>query len=68
MTTMMMETGDSVKRKWCPLCHEWKAATVLAAQLKDSELLETTRELTYCPQCGAMLRDDPTKKPGSENN
>jgi RNase P subunit RPR2 len=60
---LTMETDDSVKRKWCPLCHEWKTATVMVAQLKDSELVETTRDLIYCPQCGAMLREDPNKKP-----
>jgi hypothetical protein len=35
---------------------------------KDSEMVERTRELTYCPQCGAMFRDDPNKKPESGLN
>src|SRR5437867_3077700 len=59
----MMQSDDSVERKWCPLCQEWKAATVTVAQSKDSELVQTNRELTYCPQCGAMLRDEPNEKP-----
>jgi hypothetical protein len=61
--TLAMEADDSIKRKWCPLCSEWKAATVMVAQLKDAELVETSRQITYCPQCGAMLRDEPTEKP-----
>ena len=63
MPASMMQTDDSVKRKWCPLCQQWMAATVEVAQFKDAELVETTRELTYCPQCGAMLRDEPNKRP-----
>jgi hypothetical protein len=59
----MMQTDDSVKRKWCPLCRVWKLATVPLAQSKNSKLVETTYELTYCPQCGAMLRDEATEKP-----
>ena len=57
------ESDDSVIHKWCPLCHEWKAATAKISELKDSELVETNREVTYCPQCGALLRDEPKKKP-----
>jgi ribosomal protein S27AE len=59
MPKLVMETDDSTKRKWCPLCGEWKAATAMAAQLKDAELAEVSREITYCPQCGALLRDEP---------
>jgi hypothetical protein len=63
MPTLAMETDDSTKHKWCPLCQEWKVATVKVAQLKNSELVDTSREITYCPQCGAMLRDEPNEKP-----
>jgi hypothetical protein len=63
LPTTMMQTDDGGKRKWCPLCYEWKAATVMVSQLKDSELVESSHELTYCPKCGAMLRDEPNKKP-----
>jgi hypothetical protein len=57
------EINESADRKWCPLCQEWKAAKVNVAQLKDAELIETSREITYCPQCGALLRDEPNEKP-----
>ena len=56
------ETDDIADRKWCPLCQEWKAATVNVDPLKGSEFVETSREITYCPQCGAMLRDKPNEK------
>jgi hypothetical protein len=46
-------------RKWCPLCGEWKAATVLVSESKDTELIESSRQIIYCPECGAMLRDEP---------
>jgi hypothetical protein len=58
-----MATDDKPKRKWCPLCRDWKAATVTATQSKDSELVEASREAIYCPQCGAKLRDEPSEKP-----
>ena len=46
---------DMGPHKWCPLCREWKAAIVLRAETVGTELVETSRELTYCPRCGAML-------------
>jgi hypothetical protein len=63
---LTMQTNDSVKHKWCPLCQEWKAAIVTVAQQKNTEFVETGREVTYCPQCGAMLRDEQNKKPETE--
>ena len=36
-------------------CEEWKAAIVFTAETVGTELIESTRELTYCPQCGATL-------------
>jgi hypothetical protein len=51
------EKQPDLPRKWCHLCREWKAAIVLRAEAVGTELVETSRELTYCPQCGAMLRD-----------
>jgi hypothetical protein len=61
-----MEIDDSVERKWCPLCNEWKSATVMVSQFRETEMVETSREVTYCPQCGALLRDEPNEKPGTE--
>ena len=55
----MMQTDDSIKRKWCPLCQESKQATVTLAELKEAEMVEIAREITYCPKCGALLRDEP---------
>jgi hypothetical protein len=60
---LTMQTDDNVKHKWCPLCGEWKPAKVTASQLQDAEPVESSREITYCPQCGAMLRDEPDKNP-----
>jgi hypothetical protein len=52
---MADETKSELSRKWCRLCEEWKAAIVLTAETVGTELVESTRELTYCPQCGATL-------------
>jgi hypothetical protein len=57
--TTTMQTDDSVDRKWCPLCEELKAATVMAAPLEDAGLIESAREITYCQNCGAKLLDEP---------
>lgn len=46
-------------RKWCGLCGEWKAATVFVADTRDGKLVESQREVTYCPECGARLRSGP---------
>jgi formate dehydrogenase maturation protein FdhE len=51
------ERADTI-RKWCPLCGEWKVASVLVSESKDTELVESTRQIIYCPECGAMLRED----------
>jgi hypothetical protein len=64
---LAMEIDDKVKRKWCPLCNEWKAATVMVSQLRETDSVGTSREITYCPQCGAMLRDQPKEKPSTGN-
>ena len=46
-----------IPQKWCPLCKEWKAAIVLHGEESATEKVELGRELVYCPQCGAKLRD-----------
>jgi hypothetical protein len=51
------EESADLPRKWCPLCREWKAAIVLRAETVGTELVESSREITYCPECGAKLRD-----------
>jgi hypothetical protein len=51
--------GNCVERKWCPLCEEWKVTTVKVADSLDSELIASTHEMIYCPECGALLRDEP---------
>jgi rRNA maturation endonuclease Nob1 len=33
-------------KKWCPICHKEKPA-----------IKEDNREQTFCPDCGARLRD-----------
>ena len=52
---MADETKSELSQKWCRLCEEWKAAIVFTAETVGTELIESTRELTYCPQCGATL-------------
>ena len=59
------KTNAGMTRKWCPLCGEWKVATVLVSESKDTVLIESRRDITYCPECGAMLRDDPKEKPNT---
>jgi hypothetical protein len=59
------EKTAGITRKWCPLCCEWKVATVLVSDSKDTVLTESRREIIYCPECGAMLRDDPKEKPST---
>jgi hypothetical protein len=54
-----MYTDSSPKQKWCRLCSEWKTAILPAANSTVDEPIEPTREITYCPQCGAKLRDVP---------
>ena len=49
------EKAAELSRKWCRLCEEWKAAIVFMAETVGTELVESSRELTYCPQCGATL-------------
>jgi hypothetical protein len=58
MAMPMTQTDDSVERKWCPLCQEWKAATVLISETKETELVQSSRKVIYCPECGARLRDE----------
>jgi hypothetical protein len=42
------EKAAELSRKWCRLCEEWKAAIVLTAETGGTELVESSRELTYC--------------------
>ena len=51
-----VSADDIAVRKWCTVCGEWKAAIVLRADTMDAELMESGREITYCPECGARLR------------
>jgi hypothetical protein len=62
-TVQTNEINDSVKHKWCPLCQQCKVTTVAIEQSGDAESSKSSRELTYCPDCGAMLRNEPNKKP-----
>ena len=54
----MSEPENDMPRKWCPLCGEWKAATVYIAETRDGKLVESQREVTYCSEFGARLRDE----------
>jgi RNase P subunit RPR2 len=44
------------KRKWCPLCGEWKDANV-SAEERDEQNEARQNEIVFCRDCGAKLRD-----------
>jgi hypothetical protein len=50
------EKKIEIPQKWCSLCKEWKAAIVLHEE-DGKEVIELSREITFCPKCGAKLRD-----------
>jgi hypothetical protein len=51
------EEQSDIPRKWCPLCRKRKTAILFTAETIGTELVKKSREITYCPQCGAKLRD-----------
>jgi hypothetical protein len=50
------EKQSDIPRKWCPVCRKWKTAIVFTAETIGTESVKKSREITYCPQCGAKLR------------
>lgn len=49
------------KRKWCPTCADWKAASFTDREVDDAGgisilIAEYEREATFCPDCGTELQ------------